>query len=187
MSTSTFTLGNSAFLYSLSTGQTHDLNTLIPVESGLLLASARAINSSGQIVGRAVLNGQQRAYLATPTATSPDTTPPKVINTFPKANADDVAPTANVRAIFSEDMRPASVERAFKLFTRGTTTQIAATVSYNSDTDTAKLDPTNNLREEVEYRAVVSTWAKDMAGNRLDQNSSTAGLQQKVWFFEIAD
>jgi hypothetical protein len=32
---------------------------------------------------------------------------------------------------------------------------------------------------------VVSTVAKDEAGNRLDQNGSKAGLQQKVWFFEI--
>jgi hypothetical protein len=32
---------------------------------------------------------------------------------------------------------------------------------------------------------VVSTLAKDVAGNRLDQDDSTDGLQQKVWFFEI--
>jgi hypothetical protein len=73
----------------------------------------------------------------------------------------------------------------FKLFKKGTTTQIAAQVSYNADTETAKLDPTNNLRRGVAYKAVVSTWAKDVAGNRLDQNSSAAGLQKKVWFFEI--
>jgi hypothetical protein len=37
----------------------------------------------------------------------------------------------------------------------------------------------------VTYKAVVSTLAKDVAGNRLDQDDSTDGLQQKVWFFEI--
>jgi hypothetical protein len=31
----------------------------------------------------------------------------------------------------------------------------------------------------------VSTVAKDLAGNRLDQYSFVPGLQQKVWFFEI--
>jgi Tol biopolymer transport system component len=117
-----------------------------------------------------------------------DTTPPSVTSTSPKANADEVAPTANVRATFSEEMDRNTInDTTFKLFEKGTSTQIAATVSYNSDTDTAKLDPTNTLREEVEYRAVVSTVAKDMAGDRLDQNSSTTGLQQKVWFFEIDD
>jgi hypothetical protein len=30
----------------------------------------------------------------------------------------------------------------FKLYQKGTTTQIAAQVSYNASTDTAKLDPT---------------------------------------------
>jgi hypothetical protein len=32
---------------------------------------------------------------------------------------------------------------------------------------------------------VRSTVAKDVAGNWLDQDGSKAGLQQKVWFFEI--
>ena len=27
--------------------------------------------------------------------------------------------------------------------------------------------------------------AKDVAGNRLDQDSSTTGLQQKVWYFTV--
>jgi hypothetical protein len=31
----------------------------------------------------------------------------------------------------------------------------------------------------------VTTQAKDVAGNRLDQDDSRAGLQKKVWFFEI--
>jgi len=81
-------------------------------------------------------------------------------------------------------MREASVKRAFKLFKKGSTTQIAAQVSYDAATDSATLNP-NNLRRGVTYKAVVSTVAKDLAGNRLDQDDSTAGLQQKVWFFEI--
>jgi hypothetical protein len=82
-------------------------------------------------------------------------------------------------------MLSASVINAFKLYKKGSTNQIAATVTYNADTDTATLNPTNNLRRGVTYKAVVTTVAKDEAGNRLDQNSSKAGLQQKVWFFEI--
>jgi hypothetical protein len=75
----------------------------------------------------------------------------------------------------------------FKLFKKGTTTQIAAQVSYNADTDTAKLDPTNNLRRGVAYKAVVTTEAKDVEGNRLDQDGSTSGLQQMRWFFRVDD
>ena len=116
--------------------------------------------------------------------TSPDTQAPKVISTFP-ANGQEVGPAANIRATFSEDMREASVLNAFKLFRKGSTNQIAATVTYDAQTDTATLNPTNNLRRGATYKAVVSTVAKDEAGNRLDQNDSRAGLQQKVWFFEI--
>jgi large repetitive protein len=114
----------------------------------------------------------------------PDTQAPKVLSTFPRGGGE-VGPAASIRATFSEDMLPASVINAFKLFRKGSTNQIAATVTYDAATDTATLNPTDNLRRGVTYKAVVSTQAKDEEGNRLDQNSSKAGLQQKVWFFEI--
>jgi hypothetical protein len=57
-------------------------------------------------------------------------------------------------------MREASVLNAFKLFRKGSTNQIAATVSYDAATDTATLNPTNNLRRGATYKAVVSTVAK---------------------------
>jgi hypothetical protein len=113
-----------------------------------------------------------------------DTQAPKVISTFPRGGGE-VGPAVNVTATFSEDMRPASVMNAFKLFKKGSTNQIAAAVTYDAATDTATLNPTNNLRRGVTYKAVVSTVAKDVAGNRLDQDGSRGGLQQKVWFFEI--
>jgi Bacterial Ig-like domain/Domain of unknown function DUF11 len=114
----------------------------------------------------------------------PDTQAPKVISTFPR-NGGEVGPAANIRATFSEEMQEASVINAFKLFKKGSTNQIAAQVSYDAVTHTATLNPTNNLRRGATYKAVVSTVAKDVAGNRLDQDDSTDGLQQKVWFFEI--
>jgi hypothetical protein len=117
----------------------------------------------------------------------PDTTAPTVISTVPKANAVEVAPTANVRATFSEEMQEASVKNAFKLYKKGSTTQIAAVVSYDAATDKATLNPNNNLRRGAAYKAVVTTVAKDVAGNRLDQDSSTTGLQQKVWYFTVDD
>jgi len=113
-----------------------------------------------------------------------DTQAPTVTSTFPRGGGE-VGPAANIRATFSEDMQEASVIAAFKLFRKGSTTRIAATVTYDAETDTATLNPTNNLRRGATYKAVVTTAAKDLAGNRLDQNSSKSGLQQKVWFFEI--
>jgi Big-like domain-containing protein len=110
------------------------------------------------------------------------------LSTVPKANATEVTPAANVRASFSEQMMSSTINgQTFKLFEKGSTTQIAATVSYFVNTHTAKLDPSNNLRRGVAYKAVVTTRAKDLAGNRLDQDGSTSGLQKKRWFFRVDD
>ncbi len=114
----------------------------------------------------------------------PDTEAPKVLSTFPRGGGE-VGPAANIRATFSEQMRSASVIDAFKLFKKGSTTKISAQVTYDAATDIATLNPTNNLRRGATYKAVVSTGAKDEAGNRLDQDGIKSGLQQKVWFFEI--
>ncbi len=44
-----------------------DLNDLIPSNSGWMLADAKAINDSGQIVGYGFdINGEQHAFLLTP-------------------------------------------------------------------------------------------------------------------------
>jgi hypothetical protein len=111
----------------------------------------------------------------------------KVISTIPKANATMVAPTANVRATFSEEMIASSINgKTFKLFEQGSTTKMGATLTYEVSTDTAALDPTNSLRRGVTYKAVVSTGVKDVAGNPLDQNPTTAGLQQKAWLFTVS-
>lgn len=53
-----------AFLY--SAGLMRDLNNLIPANSGWVLTEARAINSSGQIVGNGIKDGEQRAFLLKP-------------------------------------------------------------------------------------------------------------------------
>jgi probable HAF family extracellular repeat protein len=46
----------------------HDLNELIPNDSGWILRDARSINDAGQIVGRGELNGDQTWFLLTPTS-----------------------------------------------------------------------------------------------------------------------
>jgi Big-like domain-containing protein len=67
----------------------------------------------------------------------------------------------------------------FKLFKKGSTTQIAAAVSYNANLDTAKLDPDRDLTRRVTYKAVVTTRAEDLAGNQLDQNTTTTAYSRR--------
>jgi hypothetical protein len=101
---------------------------------------------------------------------------PTVTSTVPTANATVVAPTTNVTATLSEDMDASSINgKTFTLSKKGSNTNIAATVSYDAAADTATLDPNNSLRRGVTYKAVVTTGAKDLAGNHL--------AQQYRWFF----
>jgi hypothetical protein len=115
-----------------------------------------------------------------------DKTPPKVTSTNPANNATGVAPGADVIATFSEAMQGSSVTTAtFKLKKAGTTTFLGATVTYDPATKKATLIPNNNLRSGVTYAATATTGAKDLAGNSLDQNSTTAGNQAKNWKFMV--
>ena len=125
-----------------------------------------------------------------------DTTSPRVISTVPTANATGVAPSSNLTATFSEKMDPASITTStFKLFKvnpDGTQTQITnVAVSLSTDGLGATLNPfgtstTTHLARGTKYKGVITTGARDVAGNQLDQNTTTAGLQQKAWSFTVS-
>jgi N-acetylglucosamine-6-sulfatase len=133
-----------------------------------------------------------RAVEEEPSTTQGDTTSPRVTNTSPAPNAIEVAPSSNLTATFSEKMDPLSITKStFKLFKvnpDGTQTQITnVTVSLSTDGLVATLNPfgtstTTHLARNTKYKGVITTGAKDVAGNPLDQ-STTAGLQQKTWTF----
>jgi hypothetical protein len=128
--------------------------------------------------------------------TLPDTTPPSVTNTSPKHTATEVAPSVVLTATFSEKMDPASITNStFKLFKvklDGSTTQVTnVTVALSTDGLKATLDPfgtstTTHLAKGTTYEAVITTGARDVAGNPLDQNGSTTGLKQKAWYFTVS-
>ena len=116
-----------------------------------------------------------------------DTKHPRVVRTVPVAGAEGVAPTDNVRAFFNEDMKAYTINGStFKLFREGSSTKVEAIVRYNATLDKAVLNPDRALRSGVTYEAVVTTHAKDQAGNRLDQKPSLSGLQKKVWYFKVS-
>jgi len=93
-----------------------------------------------------------------------------------------------VKAACSEEMTDSTVNATtFKLFKKGSTTKVAATVIYGgaAGNSTATLDPTNALKRGTTYEAVVTTAAKGLAGNRFDQNPNLSGPQQKAWTFKV--
>src|SRR5829696_8181507 len=134
-------------------------------------------DSSSDVYGA---GGSKQCHGAPPSA---DTTAPTVDNVAPTNGATGVAVTANVEAAFSEAMDEASVETAgnFTLVKEGTTTPVAATVSYDPATDKATLTPNAALEASVTYTATVKSGAngvKDAAGNPL--------AADKVWTFTTA-
>jgi len=115
-----------------------------------------------------------------------DKTPPTVTSTTPANNATGVARRANVRATFSEAMQEGSFNaNNFSLRKKGTSTSIGASVTYDSAANRATLDPRADLKPGATYIATVTTDARDLAGNQLDQDPNIAGNQPKVWTFKI--
>src|SRR5215207_4833656 len=128
-------------------------------------------------------------------STAADTRHPRVIDVRPAEGATDVSIVEKpyvyhrVIAYFSEDMRERTVGMSFKVFKKGSNTPIAPSygVGYNARKQAAILSPDYAPKRGVTYKAVVSTQAEDLAGNRLDQNRTRAGLQPKVWYFTMEE
>jgi hypothetical protein len=118
-----------------------------------------------------------------------DTIKPRVSTATP--TGPEIGRGTNVAATFSEKMSPTSITKStFKLFkvtSSGMTQVTNVTVTLSSDGLKATLNPYGTsstlLAARTKYKAVVTTGAKDLAGNALDQNSTTAGNQQKSWTF----
>ncbi len=116
-----------------------------------------------------------------------DTIPPRVTSTDPANDATNVAPNAEVKATFSDPMRANSINTtSFTLRKAGTTDTIPATVTYIAAFRLAALNPNANLVAGATYIATVTSGARDLAGNGLDQNPDVAGDQPKTWRFTVS-
>jgi hypothetical protein len=123
---------------------------------------------------------------------SADTAAPRVEAVGPANSATGVGRRTDVTASFSEEMDPTSItEATFKLYkctsTTCTTQLTNVTLKRSTDGLRAILNPygtsSTKLSAKTKYKAVLTTGAKDVAGNALDQNATTSGNQRKVWYF----
>jgi hypothetical protein len=125
--------------------------------------------------------------------------PPRVATTVPAADATAVSRGTNVVAYFSEQMDTSTLTKeTFKLYKMTSTGPVEitnVTVSPSLDGTKVTLNPFGRseklLARGTTYRAKVTTYAKDLAGYRLDQVLCVefsyvwcAGLQPKVWSFK---
>ena len=112
-----------------------------------------------------------------------DTTPPTVTSVSPTAGSTGIATTTSVSAVFSEALNAATVTGStFQLF-GPSNSLVAATVTYNSGSQTATLQPNASLAVSTTYTVVLTggtSGIKDVAGNALASNFTwsftTAGV-----------
>jgi hypothetical protein len=109
------------------------------------------------------------------TGATPDITPPTVTNKVPAVNAINVATNANVIATFSEDMDPLTITANTVILQGPGSTIIAGTVTYAVGAKTATFNPSTPLPTGDLFTVIVTTGAKDSAGNALTNNA--------VWTF----
>ncbi len=106
---------------------------------------------------------------------APDTTPPTITSVSPAAGATGVGAGANVTATFSEAMTASTINTTTFELRDPASALVSASVTYDSATRTATLDPTSNLTNSTTYTATVKGGAtdprvKDSAGNALASN-----------------
>ena len=139
-------------------------------------ADGTVMDSSSDVYGP---GGSEQCHDAPGNA---DTVAPTVSSVAPVDGATDVVLTANAEATFSEAMDNTAISGStFALVKQGTTTAVAATVTYDSTTKTATLNPDADLEWGTTYTATVKGGAngvKDAAGNPL--------AADKVWSFTTA-
>src|SRR5205823_5124210 len=107
--------------------------------------------------------GSDFVWTFTTTAT-PDTTPPTVSFTVPANAATGVAINQKIAAAFSEAMDPLTISPATFTLKQGTTA-VAGTVTYAGVT--ATFNPLSALAPDTTYTAMITTGARDLAGNAL--------------------
>jgi hypothetical protein len=141
--------------------------------------------AAGQAITAAAINGStgDTSEFSAPRLVT-DGKAPTVVSVSPAQNATGVSPSANVSALFSEAMSPSTINASTVTLKRsGTTTKVGATVTYSAAGKKATLNPNANLKRGATYVATVTSGAKDLAGNALDQSPRKGGQQLKAWTF----
>jgi hypothetical protein len=199
--TFTLTLGSGSGATPVAAAVSYDpttnkatLNPNVELQAGKTY-TAKVKGGSAEVkdsAGNPLVADKVWSFTTLPPPLQTDTTAPRVTITSPQHTATGVASSVTLTAIFSEKMDPASITNStfklLKLNTDGSTTRVTdVTVALSTDGLMATLDPFGTsatlMEKGTTYKAVVTTGARDVAGNQLDQNTTTAGLQQKAWSF----
>lgn len=107
----------------------------------------------------------------TTSATTTDATPPTVSSTCPTSGQTGVSRNVTIKVIFSEAMDPTTINTTtFTVKKTSDGSSVAGTVGYSGTT--ATFTPSSSLTGSTQYTVMVTTGAKDLAGNALGTNKS---------------
>ena len=137
--------------------------------------------AGNQLAGNQAALPAASAYVWTFTTAAVVVVPPKITLTNPADVAIGVALNATVNATFSEAMDPLTLNTAtFTVQPSGPPlgALVLGAVTYNALTNVATFTPLSNLASSTTYTAIVTTGAKDLAGDAL-----VAGLIPNPWTF----
>ena len=147
-------------------GSSATLGTVSVFEGNILALTSITLQTGATQEGRALARGgavsldSNTVGLAIPA----DTTPPTVSSTDPVNGATGVAINRKIAAAFSEAMDPSTITTATFTLKQGAT-PVAGSVTYAGVT--ATFTPSSNLAANTTYTAMITTGARDSAGNSL--------------------
>ena len=151
-----------------------DIATFNPT-SDLAYTSTYTLNVTTNVkdvAGNNLGSAQSVSFTTVDEPDNTDTTPPTVSSVSPNDSSTDVAKDTSVSAEFSEAVDTDSLSSAFSLATQDGE-NVSASVSV--DGTTATLTPSSELLAGTTYIATISTDAKDISGNALEN--------AKTWSF----
>ncbi|MCL6471554.1 MAG: Ig-like domain-containing protein [Firmicutes bacterium] len=124
-----------------------------------------------KIVSAQFKDDTQNTYRASDSITL-DTKPPVTKHIFPSPNATKVLPGSSIGVVFYEAMDSSSfkndgTKQGSTFYIMQSSRWIAADLSYDAKSKTAKLVPRERLDEGTNYRVYLTKGIKDIAGNSL--------------------
>ncbi|MEO6667704.1 MAG: Ig-like domain-containing protein, partial [Nitrospiria bacterium] len=99
--------------------------------------------------------------------TGPDTTPPAIQSRYPSAGATLVPPNTIIAVTFTEALDTQTVIAANVSLTQALVGPVQHSLVWDADSNTLKILPATNLREETHYTVTLTDGLKDPAGHQL--------------------
>ncbi len=123
-----------------------------------------------------------------------DTTAPTVTSTSPSNSDNITSVSSSISVTFSEDMDNISTNTntscdktlQLSLDDFSNCIQMSSSTPSSSDNRTFTLDPSDNLSFDTTYKIKVTTSARDLAGNNLASDNTTAtGFETRFWTMQL--